>query len=341
MGDKENNFALSPDLPVIRSLLAARSIATKVPPLFPAMMRSQLLAALFVASTAVLPLRAAETVAYVIADNTTGMVLDSSAPSKKLQVGSLTKIATAMVVYDWAEATNADLGQMATVPDYVTKLGNQPGVGFVPGDRCSVRDLLYAALLQSDNLAAETLAEHVGRALDNTGRDGFLKQMNALARTLNMGRTRFTNPHGLDSDKSAPYSTAEDLARLAAYAMKNPGFRFVVSQKERKITYFTANGEESQYLLRNTNELVGVSNIDGVKTGQTRKAGGCLIISAAKPPLTAQNGDQIVVTPRRLNVVVLGSTNRFGVANGLLQRGWQLYDQWAAAGRPQKWKAPR
>jgi len=305
------------------------------------MMRSQIFAALLVATTAVLPLHAAETIAYVIADNTTGMVLDATGQSKKLQVGSLTKIATAMVVYDWAEATNTDLGQIATVPDYVTKLGTQPGVGFVPGDRCSVRDLLYAALLQSDNIAAETLAEHVGRALDNTGRDGFLKQMNALARTLNMGRTRFTNPHGLDSEKSAPYSTAEDLAKLAAYAMKNPGFRFVVSQKERKITYFAGSGEESHYMLRNTNELVGVNNIDGVKTGQTRKAGGCLIISSAKPPISVQDGDQVIVTPRRLNIVVLGSSDRFGVASGLLQRGWQLYDQWAAAGRPPKWKAPR
>ena len=94
-------------------------------------------------------------------------------------------------------------------------------------------------------------------------------------------------------------------------------------------------------MLRNTNELVGVNGIDGVKTGQTRKAGGCVIISSAKPPLSSQNGTQVVVTPRRLNVVVLGSNDRFGIANGLLQRGWQLYDQWAAAGRPAKWKAPR
>src|SRR4030095_5728304 len=219
-------------------------------------MRIQILATLLVAATSALPLHAAETLAYVISDNTTGIILDGNGQGKKLQIGSLTKIATAMVVYDWAEATDNGLGQMATVPDSVAKLGNQPGVGFVPGDRCTVRDLLYAALLQSDNIAAETLADHVGRAVDGKGRETFLKQMNALARTLGMDRTRFTNPHGLDStEKSAPYSTAEDLAKLAAYVMKNPGFRFVVSQKERKITYFTAGGEESQYLLHNTNEL--------------------------------------------------------------------------------------
>ena len=156
-----------------------------------------------------------------------------------------------------------------------------------------------------------------------------------------MRGTRFVNPHGLDNAKPFPYSTAEDLAKLTAYAMKNPGFRFIVSQRERKIGYQSAGGEDSQYLLRNTNELLGTGGIDGVKTGQTAKAGGCLIVSASKAPISQQAGDKVMITPRRLNVVVLGSSDRFGVANGLMQRGWQLYEQWSAAGRPAKWKAPR
>jgi D-alanyl-D-alanine carboxypeptidase (penicillin-binding protein 5/6) len=48
-----------------------------------------------------------------------------------------------------------------------------------------------------------------------------------------------------------------------------------------------------------------------------------------------------MITPRRLNVIVLGSDDRFGAASGLMQRGWQIYEQWAAAGRPAKWKARR
>jgi serine-type D-Ala-D-Ala carboxypeptidase (penicillin-binding protein 5/6) len=286
--------------------------------------------------------RGADPVAWVISDNTTGFILDSGSPTKKLQVGSLTKIATAMVVIDWADATRNDLSQMATVPQSAMGLGTAPGVGFTTGDRCSLKDLLYAALLQSDNSAAETLADHVGRAVNGTGVKGFVQQMNALARQVQMVRTRFVNPHGLDSEGGpAPYSTAEDLARLTAYAMKNPAFVFYVSQKERRVTYTSPSGEESQYMLRNTNELIGQSGIDGVKTGQTAKAGGCVIISSLKQPISATNGGQVVVTPRRLNVVVLGSNDRFGIANGLLIRGWELYDKWAAAGRPAKWKAPR
>lgn len=291
------------------------------------------------------PLGAVETAAFAIADNTTGTILESSAGTKKLQVGSLTKIATAMVVFDWAESTKTDLGQLATVPASAAALGGtQGGVGLQPGDRASLRDLLYAALLQSDNQAAETLADHIGSALGGAKPvEAFVAQMNALASRLGMTRTRFLNPHGIDSlERSLPYSTAEDLAKLTQYAVQNTAFRFHVAQKERKITILAANGENNQYLLRNTNELLGVGGIDGVKTGQTKRAGGCVAVSAAKPPLSQTQADgTVLVTPRRLNVVVLGSSDRFGVANGLMQRGWKLYDLWAAAGRPAKWKAPK
>jgi D-alanyl-D-alanine carboxypeptidase (penicillin-binding protein 5/6) len=282
--------------------------------------------------------------AYVVADATTGFILDQYNAQKKLQIGSLTKIATAVVVLDWAGTANADLSQMATVPASVTQLGPQQGVGFQHGDSCSLRDLLYAAMMQSDNAAAVTLADHVGRSLpgDLPPVDRFVQQMNALAKAKGMLRTRFLNPHGLDTlERSLPYSTAEDLAKLTAYAEANSAFRFYGSQKERKITYTTAAGPAS-YLLRNTNELLGNYDIDGVKTGTTARAGQCLIISAPKPPESIQKGDTHFITPRRLIVVVLGSNDRFREAAGRLQEGWRFYQEWSAAGRPMKgWKPLR
>ncbi|MEA3213180.1 MAG: hypothetical protein QOE70_6237 [Chthoniobacter sp.] len=278
--------------------------------------------------------------AHVIADGTTGFILDQANAQKKLQIGSLTKIATAMVVLDWAEASSADLSQMAAVPASAAPLNTPQSVGFQPGDSCSLRDLLYAALMQSDNAAAETLADHVGRTLQGSADlppvDRFVQQMNALAKNKGMLRTRFLNAHGLEGlERSLPYSTAEDLARLTSYAMASSGFRFYVSQKERKITYTSATGPAA-YLLRNTNELLGVDNIDGVKTGTTARAGQCVIISAARTPESVQKGETHYVTPRRLTVVILGSSDRFNEAAALLGRGWQLYDSWAAAGRPIK-----
>lgn len=303
-----------------------------------------LVALLFTLLAVAVPGRAEEAAAYAITDSTTGFILDQFRGDKKLPIGSLTKIATAMVVLDWSNASNADLGQMATVPGDAAPIANGQGANLQPGDRCTLRDLLYAALMQSDNVAALTLADHVGQAIggSSTPVESFVVQMNALARTRGMRNTKFLNPHGLDNlDRSVPYSTADDLAKLTAYAMANSAFRFYVSQRERKITIFTAAGGQSAYLLRNTNELLGINSIDGVKTGTTARAGQCLIISAARTPESRQEGETHVITPRRLNVVLLGATNRFPYAQALLARGWQLYDAWAAAGRPAKWKAPR
>ena len=289
--------------------------------------------------TALAPHTLAQAAAYAIADQTTGHILESENAQKKLQIGSLAKIATAMVVLDWAEAKGVDLNQTATVPQFTAKLDSGSGLGLRPGDTCSLRDLLYAALLQSDNVAAETLANHVGRDVAG-GRNelpaagNFVAQMNALARRLGMTRTRFLNAHGLDTlERSLPYSTAEDLVKLTGYAMSNAAFRFYVSQAERKITITTAAGE-SGYLLRNTNELLGTRSIDGVKTGTTRRAGPCLILSAARPPETRHEGETVHITPRRLNVVALGAPDRFNFTARLLDKGWSLYDAWASAGRP-------
>jgi D-alanyl-D-alanine carboxypeptidase (penicillin-binding protein 5/6) len=291
------------------------------------------------------PSHAGDAAAYLIADNTTGFVLEQYRGDKKLPIGSLTKIATAMVVLDWSEASNSDLGQLATVPDGAAQVAAAQGAGLQPGDRCSLRDLLYAALMQSDNVAALTLANHVGQAIGGPGGpvESFVVQMNALARTRGMKNTKFLNPHGLDAvERSVPYSTAADLAKLTSYAMGNSAFRFYVSQRERKITILSANGGQNAFLLRNTNELLGINGIDGVKTGTTARAGECVIISSPRAPESRQQGETSIITPRRITVVVLGATNRFPLAQSLLARGWQDYDSWAAAGRPARgWKPPR
>jgi D-alanyl-D-alanine carboxypeptidase (penicillin-binding protein 5/6) len=281
--------------------------------------------------------------AYVIVDSKTGYILEGQEPRKKLQVGSLTKIATASVVLDWAEQKSGDLNQVVTIPQEAFAGIVENNIGFQPGDSITLRDLLYAALVQSDNIAAYTLAHHVGSRLGSllpseassklTPADAFVAQMNALAKQLRMERTRFVNPHGIDKNvRPMPYSTAEDMARLTRYAMNKASFRFYVSQKERQIS-FDRGGRRLNYVLRNTNELLGKNDIDGVKTGRTSRAGDCLILSAVREPELLKQGQMITVFPRHLIVVLLGSTNRFGEGAGLVQRGWQLYDQWAASGR--------
>jgi D-alanyl-D-alanine carboxypeptidase len=281
---------------------------------------------------------------YVVADHTTGYVLEAYKADERRQIASLAKIATCKVVLDWAERSGTDLSQQIVIPPQATTdAGGGNPMGLQANDLISYRDLIYAALMQSDNTAAWTLAYYVGAALRAQGGEemrslgaveAFVSQMNALARQLGMERTLFLNPHGLEPARGAkPYSTALDLAKLTAYAMKDAGFRFYVSQKERKVA-FNRSGQVLQYLLRNTNQLLGSQGVDGVKTGSTARAGECIIVSSQRDPEITQQGSTTLVTPRRLNIVILGAADRFGAAHELLGRGWSLYDGWAAAGRP-------
>ena len=296
----------------------------------------------FIASAAILR-SAVAAQAFVIIDAQTGYILEEQEPRRKLQVGSLTKIATASVVLDWEERKAGNLNQVATIPQDAFAGTQENNIGFQPGDSITLRDLLYAALVQSDNIAAYTLAHHVGSQLGSllpsegtskmTPVDAFVTQMNALAKQLKMERTRFVNPHGIDYQvRPMPFSTAEDMARLTRYAMNKASFRFYVSQKGRQIS-FDRGGHRVNYMLRNTNELLGTNGIDGVKTGRTTRAGDCLVLSANRAPEVVKQGQMTAVYQRHLFVILLGSTNRFGEGAGLVQRGWHLYDQWAAGGR--------
>src|SRR5260370_3562175 len=135
--------------------------------------------------------------------------------------------------------------------------------------------------------------------------------MNALARQLGMEKTLFVNPDGLEPEKGPqPYSTAADVAKLVAYAMNDAGFRFYVSQKERKVA-FVRGGQTLQYLLRNTNELLGSNGVDGVKTGTTARAGQWIALFSQQDPEIRKEGETTYVTPRRVDNLMLTVIDTF------------------------------
>jgi serine-type D-Ala-D-Ala carboxypeptidase (penicillin-binding protein 5/6) len=277
---------------------------------------------------------------YLIVDNQTGRILASNDADEKRQVASLTKVATAAVVLDWARLANADLGELVAVPPEAGAVGGVNPSGLQPGDLISLRDMLYCALMSSDNVAAHTLAYHIGRRLPNAeGLDpvgNFVAHMNALARNLRMKHTRFLNPSGLDNKEGAlPFSTASDMGRLVIYAYSKSGFPFYVAQKTREVHIFRA-GQPVDVWLKNTNPLLDQDGIDGVKTGRTSKSGDCIILSSDRMPESRREGEQVFITPRRIIVVLLGSQDRAGEGLAMIRKGWQLYDEWAATGRSVK-----
>jgi len=275
---------------------------------------------------------------FIIADAQTGFILDSKQRDIKLPVASLTKIATAMVVLDWAKLKKIELSTQVEINAVALAAGGSNPVGLQAGDRMSLRDLIYCSLLASDNIAATALANSVGSQLPNAqGLDpigNFVAHMNALARSLGMKRTLFLNPSGLDNQEkgASPYSTAEDMARLTRYAYDAAGFPFYVAQASRQV-HVSRAGVDTPFEITNTNELLGRDRIDGVKTGTTRRAGECLILSANRPPESYREGATVFVTPKRLIVVILRSQDRFGEGSALMHRGWELYNAWASQGR--------
>jgi D-alanyl-D-alanine carboxypeptidase (penicillin-binding protein 5/6) len=283
--------------------------------------------------------RAQESVMVVEAYS--GKVLVAANAAEKRPVASLTKIATATVAIDWATATGTDLAKVSlSIPQTASLVGGANALSLQPGETMLLRDALRAALLGSDNIAALAISDHIGRELlARRGKSGdpvaeFVGEMNRLAKSLGMARTRFTNPHGLERPGAKAYSTAADMARLSIYAMRRSAFSFIVRQPELPTVVQGPNGTRT-ITVRNTNELVGETGILGIKTGTTTASGPCLSVCMDREPLVRAKPDgEKGVTPRRLVVILLNSPDRFNRARVLIQQGWSIYDPWLAAGAP-------
>ena len=137
---------------------------------------------------------------------------------------------------------------------------------FTEGERISVNELLYALLLESGNDAAVALAEHCGSY------DLFVEMMNEKAVLLGLSNTFYSNPTGLDDPSGC--TTALDLARLLAHAMKNAGFAKISGT--RKI------GFGGRVFVNHNKLLWYYEGVDGGKTGYTRLAGRTLVTTACR-----------------------------------------------------------
>ena len=198
--------------------------------------------------------------AYVL-DAVSGRELFVRNPDERSLIASTTKIMTALIV---CEQCNV-LDRMRIPKEAVGIEGSS--MYLKEGEVLTLQELLYGLMLSSGNDAAVALAIYCGGTVE-----GFAELMNDKARNLGLTGTHFENPNGLDSP--GHYSTARDLAKLAAYAMKNPIFYKTVSAKSVRI------GERC---LTNHNKLLWkLEGADGVKTGFTKAAGRILVSSATR-----------------------------------------------------------
>jgi D-alanyl-D-alanine carboxypeptidase len=116
------------------------------------------------------------------------------------------------------------------------------------------------------------------------------------------------NPHGLDHNDH--YSTANDMAKLTAYALQNPTFQEIVKTEVKKVPNPT---ESWDHVWSNKNKMLNMyDGADGVKTGYTKIAKRCLVSSATR------NGQQLAV-------VTLNDPNDWLDHRNLLDWGFSHY----------------
>lgn len=180
---------------------------------------------------------------------------------------STTKIMTAIIALE-----SGKLDEPLVITPYA--VNTEPSsLGLRLGDRITLREALAGMLLVSGNDAAVAVAETVAGSVPE-----FARLMNEKARSLGAYNTHFLNPHGLTAQ--GHYSTAHDMAIIAAYAMKNPLFREMVGRTSYNMKYM--DGHTKYVTTTNRFLKSGFPGANGIKTGFTNAAGDCLVASATR-----------------------------------------------------------
>ena len=253
-------------------------------------------AATSIAETAAETAEAAASRGEAVAEVTTGRILYERNGGRRLPMASTTKVVTALAVIarGWLDET-------VVIPREAVGVEGS-SVYLREGERWTVLDLLYGLLLRSGNDCAVALALHCDGSLD-----AFAERMNALALACGAEDSRFVNPHGLPA--AGHYTTARDLCRIAACALRDATFRSIASCRTHRVP----DGGAGARVLHNKNKfLLDYEGADGVKTGYTHEAGRCLVTSAARSGM-------------RLVCAVLGSPKMYERSAQLLDDCFSAY----------------
>jgi serine-type D-Ala-D-Ala carboxypeptidase (penicillin-binding protein 5/6) len=207
--------------------------------------------------------------AWALIDGRTGEVLASHAADERLPIASATKLMTAYVALK-----ELPLGKRISAAPY-TPTTAESLLDLRPGERISVRDLLYGLILQSGNDAAYDLA-----IAASGSEKRFVAEMNRYAAALGLADTHYANPIGLD--EAGNYSSAYDLTALARRLMAIPAFARIAGSRQAVLRSLRpprridtrvdllyelpwATGVKTGYTLGAGYVLVGAGRLDGVQ----------------------------------------------------------------------------
>lgn len=210
----------------------------------------------------------------VMIDAKTGDILYQKNSSEQMYPASITKIITGILAIESGKLDDS----VVVSSDAVRAEGTR--VYLMEDEQVPLRKLVQGLLINSGNDAAVAIAEYLAGDVDS-----FADQMNAFAKKVGAENTHFVNPNGLFDEEH--YTTAEDMAKITQYAMKNEEFREVVSTKELPWV-----GEGWETTLRNHHQLLwDYPGTIGVKNGYVDESKHTLVTAVSR-----DNLDVIIVT---------------------------------------------
>lgn len=242
----------------------------------------------------------------ILAETSTGTVIFEKNADEKREAASVTKMMTALLVFEALEGNQVSLTDQVTVSRNAAAMkGSQ---ALLDADAVySLEDLLRTTIMASANDSAVALAEYLAGTEQN-----FVQRMNQRAAELGMTNTCYVNCTGYPQD--GQYTTARDVMRLSCEVARHPAYFKYASVWIDTLTH--PGGRVTD--LTNTNRLVRFyDGCDGFKTGSTDAAKYCVSATAEK------NG-------MRLVAVVLGasaSQTRFNEARQMLDYGFGSYQR--------------
>ncbi len=244
---------------------------------------------------------------YVVIDRTSGQILAAEDANRAWPIASLTKLMTAQIALD-SGAALSDVYPVRAEDDvggaklYVSS-----------GDTFTLDGLLYATLVGSANNAANAVTRTV-----TSDRAAFVNEMNLRARALNLSRTSYADPTGIEV---ANVSTAREMARIADLAFRRPDIRRYTTTASASVRVLSQGVTKT---IKNTNWLLWKPEYDdiyvmGGKTGYLDESGWNLAV-VLRPEYKNEK--------RELLVVTFGSDSRaesFEDAEALARWAWKSF----------------
>ncbi len=223
--------------------------------------------------------------AAIVMDAETGAVLYAKNIDKQEYPASITKLLTALLVYEY-DAMNLNVNITEACQECIR--AGYAHIGLDPGNVITMEQAMHAMLLASSNDVAYAIGETIAQSQGQTY-EWFLERMNERCRELGGINSNFVNTNGVFNESH--YSCAWDMAVIAKELFSYPEF-FEICKTPQYVIPASPTTEEHVFQQNHHMLVEGYRDYYpsaiGGKTGFTTEAQNTLVTMA-------DNGDRKLV----------------------------------------------